>query len=284
MAWNKPSTENQQQKKPNAKVPSKVKGIVAGLVTVCALGGLCLWMFSGGEATSSSLQKKERGLIKEITPATTPTNALPLKLVNPREAYDHEKLFRDKQGILRYKNGGARAYDPTRPVDKAPLRKSNYKSIFKHRSEREIEALITIPAGEPRFVTRRYDVRFEQDFLKSMEEPIIVTKEDSPRDAELKRMMNEAKIEIAARMRAGEKLADILTSTQQEIQRLATYKHQLRQEVLKLSRAEGVSDADIGDYIKAVNMMLEKNGIAPVKESSLLKFNIKFNSKKGKKK
>lgn len=72
MAWNRAS----EAPKVAPKKPSAMRGVVAGLVTVCALGGLCLWMFSGGDDAPKAKTAKERGRIKEVTPAKAPTNAV----------------------------------------------------------------------------------------------------------------------------------------------------------------------------------------------------------------
>ena len=190
----------------------------------------------------------------------------------PKDAY------KDERGIWRYP-GGMRVYDPTRPRKTTNLRmEGDRPSIFRYRAEKEIERLLTMEPGRPMFGTRRYDVNFEKDYLESLKEPIIITKDDSDEDRALKQMMIDTKIEIADRMRNGETLKDILEGARNELQRMAEYKRSLQLMMAKDVK-DGMSEQDLDDYIKAANIMLEQNGIAPLRNTSILKRNIRLNTK-----
>ena len=67
MSWNKPSSAPQQPPKKSAP-PSLKRGLLAGLLVV-ALGALCYFMFRPSAATPQRDSAKNRGLIKEATPA-----------------------------------------------------------------------------------------------------------------------------------------------------------------------------------------------------------------------
>lgn len=192
----------------------------------------------------------------------------------PKDAYQ------DERGIWR-QPGGHRVYDPTRIGEKTNLHMVGDKpSIFRHRSEREIERLLTIEPGQPMFGMRRYDARFEEDFLKSMEEPIVISADDSDEVRAAKQLMIDTKIEIMDRIRNGEKLGDILKETRDELQRLAQYKRNLRKELLSLAKDGHAEEEDLDDFIKAANQMLEANGIDPLKNTGLLKRNLKYQTQR----
>ena len=280
MAWNKPSTENQQQKKPSAKVPSAYRGIIAGAVVV-VLGVLCLWLFSGKETRQDAASTKERGRIKEVAPSIS-TNKVAAVEEKPNPNLE---TYRDARGILRYKVGNGRVPDPnlkthkntpTRDKDGNKRFGSKY-TIFENRSENEIARLISMPPGTQMFGTRRYDDKFEADFLKSCETPIIVEKGDSEYVKNLKKAMNETKIEIRNRMAAGEKLADILTETRKELQRLAAYRRDLKRETADMLQSGTLSDQDADDVITAANKMLEQKGLNPIPKNSLIRNHVKIN-------
>lgn len=196
----------------------------------------------------------------------------------------HSLTYRDEKGVLRYKNGGARAFDPG-----AKTRKVVYgtdteghsffkKSIFKNVAENEIARLITLRPGDSMIGTRRYDEHLENEFRKSLETPIIVSKDDSLEDAELKRSMIAVKIEICDRLAAGEKFNDILVETRSELQRLARVKRNIHQEVL--AQTSGIMDhSEVQAYIDAANVLLEKEGVAPIKGGTILRRNLILGSR-----
>lgn len=275
MAWNKPNVASQPVKKSGAKAPSKVKGIVAGLVTVCALGGLCLWLFSGSDGVSKSKATKERSRIREVTPAAAPkasdevvTDKLP-----PPKKLPGEETYIDSHGVERYKLGNARVpkkeFDPKHVV---PTAMTSTLPKFKHKAEREIAILLTWEPGETRHGTTEYDAKFEADLKASFSEPIEYDKDESREDRELRIQVQQAKEEIAQRMKNGESLDEIFEETQKEMRRLATYKR----DILRLVReqalqSEGAPTAkDIQDYYNAANQMLKEQGIEPVTPSKLL--------------
>lgn len=137
-------------------------------------------------------------------------------------------------------------------------------AIFEHRSENEIACLLSVVPGKALIGTPIYDKRFTDDFLKSCETPIVITDDDTPEQAELKRLMIDTKNELCQRMREGEDLGKILLDTRAEYQRLATYRQTLEQEINKLKQDTSLSMQDIDDFVDAANIMLESKGIAPI--------------------
>ena len=119
-----------------------------------------------------------------------------------------------------------------------------------------------------------YNKRFEEAYKKSLEVPIIVTEEDSPSDAALKRAMIDAKLEISDRMRQGEKLADILKESRSELERLAKYKRDVEKMVREETSREGITDDDASDLVEAANKMLKENGIAPIRNGVIARRNL----------
>lgn len=142
-------------------------------------------------------------------------------------------------------------------------------AIFDHVSENEIACLLTIEPGTTLVGEPFYGRHFTEDFMKSCETPIVVTEEDTPEQAELKRLMNETKIDLRQRMADGEDLGQILRETRQEYVRLAEYKQTLEHELNQLKKDDSLSMADIDDFVKAANKLLDAKGIAPIKMSPI---------------
>ena len=277
------STKLGNQKSP-ARRGGRIGTVVLLVVIAIVVATLLIVTFAPNENHPESASPSSDGsLIKEVAPSVTPPDDLDESDADKKddEGWKPPKdAYKDERGIWRHQ-GGHRVYDPTRLGERTNLKMVGDKpSIFRHRSEREIERLLTLEPGQPMFGMRRYDARFEEDFLKSMEEPIVIRADDSEEDKALKQLMIDAKIEIMDRIRNGEKLGDILKETREELQRLAQYKRNLRKELLTLAKEGHAEEEDLDDFIKAANQMLEANGIDPLKNTGLLKRNLRFQTQR----
>ena len=131
--------------------------------------------------------------------------------------------------------------------------------------------MLTVPPGTSAVGDPEYELWFTQDFLKSLETPIIVTKDDTPEEAQLKRDMIAAKIDLKARYDAGEDIALIMRSTREELQRLSIYKSEIEATFREMASKPGLTEQDIDDFIKSANIMLDSKGIAPMTFGPLAK-------------
>lgn len=282
MAWNKPNTASQPVKKSGVKTPSKVKGIVAGIVIVAPVIALCLWMFLDGDDTAKEKTVKGRDRIKAVTPAALTNKVAEVKKhVDPREDYDHEKYYRDENGFLRYKSG-CRAPDPLQKKMKTfkPSELSK-PSIFSNECDEVIASLIFRKPGSTMGLTRNYyDPDLEAEYLESITTPIRINKDDSDSVKRQKQAVIDARKEIAQRIGDGEKLGDILSSAAKELRRLSDYKEGLENALGDMIEGQDMSTEDIKDAVKAANMMFEKEGLAPLKEDSFVLWNIRATAKR----
>lgn len=147
----------------------------------------------------------------------------------------------------------------------ALLRKKPAYAIFNHKCENLIAAYLTLKPGDGMIGTPILGEGFRQQFLKSLEEPIVVSAEDPPEVAQLKRDMIATKIDLKARMDDGEDICKILSDTHREVQDLARYKAMLQKEVREASKNPDMTMQDVDDLIEAANKMLDAKGIAPIK-------------------
>ena len=144
-------------------------------------------------------------------------------------------------------------------------------ATFDFQSEKEIICLLTVEPGDTLLGDGNYGPEFERDFLKSLTQPIIVSKDDTPEQAEWKRMMIETKIDLKARMDAGESISDIMQATRREYQRMAEMKDLLTEEIAALKNSEGVTVQDMETCIEAANRMLESKGVSKLKISPVMR-------------
>lgn len=242
--------------------------------SVMAAIGVAVWFFLSDETPKVEKPAPEKPKIvkpkppKEVKRVAVETPKVEKKL--PKWKYPVERTNELNAVELRKWRAMHRpppGYTNTTSLTEAPPK----YAIFKHRSENEIAALLTMTPGETLVGTPVYTKRFTDDFLKSLENPIIATEEDSPEDAELKRAMVETKIELKARMDAGEDLGQILLDTRREYQDLARYKFMLQNEINEIKKNPDATIQDVENFVTAANQLLEQKGIAPIKLSPISK-------------
>lgn len=267
MSWNKStnfSASNQNTKK---KRPNKV---VVFVVLSCFLFGVIAFAFylmlSHRQMEASSIEKRQTTkLISEVRPAKVSEKISEPTPLTAEEAAQ-EKAKSEKLAVIKRRQ---QKLKEIREKDARPEKLPPYH-IFSHSSENKIAMLLAIEPGTMILVPPRFDERFEKDFIQSCKEPIVIKDDDSDYVKRLKQDMKDCKIELCARMQAGEKLGDILTESYRELQKLG----RVRDEVLRMARREmrdnARSEADVITTIEAANKLLESRGVAPMKDSTIL--------------
>ena len=255
MAWNRSSEAPKVAPK---KSPSKMRGIVAGLVTVCALGGLCLWMFSGGEDAPKAKPDKERGRIKAVTPAVAQTNRVEEKKLTPQQR--EQERIRKILEAHGWTNGVYHSpHDPAyAEKHKAFLERQKRERPFDFDCENDISVLTSSKPGGFIF-PMDFNEAFVEDFKRSLVQPIVISEDDSEELKEMKRAVREAKIYLKERMDAGEDICAILEASRKEINRISEIHDDFRKGMFDLY-AKNASEEDIDDYITAANRLLDERG------------------------
>ena len=281
MAWNKPTSNtvdatSSSHPAGRGKMPRLRRGLLAGVIVVLGVG-IAAWLFSNGEATSSSLQKEGRGLIKEVTPAAAPTRARVSREEKPEPPPYWENPTTNGLSpcqILKWKH--VRVPPPSHTnMSLVSGPKAKY-DIFEYRSETEIAMMLTLEPGTMLVGPLSYGESFKRDFLKSCETPIIINDDDSEFDKQLKRDMIQVKIELRQRMADGEDICKIMADARQEAMRLGQIKDEIMSDAKTLSLEAG-SEEELEDIVAAANKMLEEKGIAPIKMNPLMLRNLQRN-------
>lgn len=146
-------------------------------------------------------------------------------------------------------------------------------AIFKRNCDNEIAAYLTIKPGDTIVGTPVYNGRFKRDFLASLNEAIVVNEDDSPEDAQLKRDVIAARLELKDAMDRGEDIEQIMLDTRKELQRLMVAKMQLKQ-LFYEERKKCQTDQEVEELFGACNKMLEEKGIAPLTYGPITKRNL----------
>ena len=280
MAWNKPAEERGNREAEERSSRLKQSAFRFSIcVAFVVIGIAAVWWWQRDVDTKApSAESKTHETIREVKPAPAMSNAVE-KVINP-----NEETYRDERGILRRKVGNGRVYDPTvktikiNPnVDKEGNPRYHSKfMIFKDPVDTEIARIISTPQGATVFGSRNYGKKFEELFNKSLQKPIEQDPSDTPYERKLKENVASVKADIAERVRKGEKLTNIFGQADKEIRRLYAYRKSLKDQLKHIATDKKLSAADMGDAVKAANIMLKERGCSPVSESAFVNAHLKM--------
>ena len=274
MSWNRKNTGNDPSGKPgrgDASFGRRVRIHIATFLIVVAAVGIWVWRHGTGPAEAVSAGRSERVRPAAETPrkvekarpaAVVQTNRTVRKALTPEERAFAETNGLTKLQVQRWK------------IDRMPPAGYTNRSsqtetppeyqIFKHASENEIAALLTLTPGETLVGSPSYERWFPRDFQKSLREPIEITEDDTPEQIALKKEMMAVKADLQARMAEGEDIAEIMRETREEYQKLAAYKQTIWDALREARRDPELTDEDIELFLEHANRKLEEKGIAPI--------------------
>ena len=279
MAWNQPNKHIREKR----QTAFFTRRTVAFLIfsTVLIFGLVCIFLTSSPNEDKISTQKSSTKVVKKNT--TTKKRSLE-ETEQPQNPRTQVKTVRkgfaihvDENGIRRYANG-VRVYDEKTPMSK-PSTPFGDKPVFKNKALNELASFINLQPGATLFGTRRYDQNYLRTLKKGLEEEIEIFDEDDEVTRQTKLEMKEIQKEFK-QMSDAEILA-MVKDTYSELQRLARYRDQIKGMVKEASQnSENFTEQDYHDLIAAANEMLKKEGIAPIRDTVLVRKNIKLNSLK----
>ena len=284
MAWNGSDIRNTNgtsaAKRPDGgakKRPSVMHGAFAALAVVALAAGAWWWL--ARRAPEPVAPEKP----KRSTKASPPVVAKPTPQPKPKDysALDNIQLRRlpesETNNLTEAQVKYWRMFHPWPPPDKdQPKAKHGKYHIFETRADNEIAFVLATEPGTMVIGNRSVGPDFESRFLKSLEKPIIVSKDDSEYEQNLKRAVIEAKLNLKDALDRGEDIGKIMDEARAELQKLARYRAQLEKEATVMLHRGEIGAADAEDVIKAVNKMLEEKGIAPIELNSMSRLAMKY--------
>ena len=261
------------------KRPMLVRGILAGVCVVALALGAWWWLASREEVRPPAEKSTKPRAVKS-QPAQPRKPSAPVVQPKPKE----EPLPKDKRRDIR----GNIINVPKNPWGQPIPPELEYKPIWeyttedyakidpgylaRHEAHKERQAAIPWQTDADRqlailLVSKDgnmgllppFNWRFKDQFLKSIETPIIVSKDDPPELQEQKRQMIEAKVYLKERMDAGEDIVDILNDEYKNAQKIRSLRQNLQEELRKLEKT-ATSVQEVQDYIDAANKMLDEHG------------------------
>ena len=284
MAWNGSNGKNTSgtsaAKRPVGgarKSPSIVRGAFAALAVVALAAGAWWWL--ARRAPEPVAPERPKRPAKAPLPAAEKPTPLP----KPKDysSLDNIQLRRlpesETNNLTEAQVKYWRMFHPWPPPDKdQPKAKHGKYHIFETRADNEIAFVLATEPGTMVIGNRSVGPDFESRFLKSLEKPIIVSKDDSEYEQNLKRAVIEAKLNLKDALDRGEDIGKIMDEARAELQKLARYRAQLEKEATVMLHRGEIGAADAEDVIKAVNKMLEEKGIAPIELNSMSRLAMKY--------
>ena len=276
MAWNQPKRDGYSARRTKPQGNGRRFWLCIGAFAILCVAGVAVVLYlhrSTGTVDDSVTEVKKSKAIQEVA-ASLPT---PVATSEPEVKVDPNarptKVGEVVNGYVMLPSG--RIHKPTGVVTNrvAEYGKSKY-SIFENRSDNEIAGILMMKPGDAVVGTKRYDKWFTQQFLKSIETPITASEDDEPWQTELKSLVKQARLELKQAYDNGEDIAAIMTESRQQLQDLGKYKQAIRQLYAKNIK-ECKSEEELGELQKAVNIMLEEKGCAPMNFTPLTKMNLK---------
>ena len=158
---------------------------------------------------------------------------------------------------------------------------------FRHGAEVHIAGLLRLEPGSSLLgdSSLMYGKAFMKSFKKSLEEPIIISEEDSDEVKELKKAVIQTKEELKHRMNAGEDICKIMRDTRDDLKKIGLYRDELNRQLIDLGKDGQYSEQDMQDFVSAANQMLSERGAKPLTMPRVLMYKFeKMKKQKGEQK
>ena len=283
MAWNH-GTGEKSGEKVKGGAPDRRRWLFAGLLFAVGVGLAAFFVFHGNGRPRPAVSEpaRQKKAIEAVKPATVQTNAVV-------EKEDRNSLEWRKKHDIRYfvppdaerrADGHLYTKNGLRILEKLPERtmyaNGGRKRVFAHSAEHEIARLLSIEPGRFFVGGGNYGPRFVESFVKSIEQPTLPTADDEEETRALKKLVNEVKADLKAKMDAGEDIVQIMKDTERELRSLSMLQQNMQKELVALRLDESVSEQDYYDYVDAANKMLQERGMKGISSPKFAEGQLKY--------
>ena len=248
--------------KATAKKPSPVRGLVAGgLVIILAIIAYFVF-FSASEKPQTEKADKERGLIKEVTPAAAPTNKVVEAKEKPKDPHAGMRL--SSNGVWQPAN---RPYRAGRKYVHGVV--TNRRNRFNNGVTRGAveQVMLQIFSRERGDMPLPLPDYLPEAEMKRLTEILIDKHEITEKDSEdvkiSKEILNVAKSEMQKYIKEGGEPEDFLVYYHEELERSFYARKDAELYVQKLIR-DGESADFISQFVDKTNEKLEAQNIKPI--------------------
>ena len=268
------------------KKPAQPSGFVASgrarlilpVAALAAIGAMIWIIFHDSTPSKSTNYKKARsvGSVAKVTPAKAAKPQKGVVKLKPKTREERLSWFEKRYGTNIPENLKSTVYFLKNPPQQTFRPKSRREDVFKHHSEKTLAAILLHTPGTFMIQRSVYDDRFDRDFIKSLEEPIISEDSDDEETKELKNAVNEVKAEMAERMRAGEKPSDIINEIMNTAYELGKYSRNVEDMVREIVDDPTKTDEDVEEFVNAANKLLKEKGAKEMEMPNLFRRQIRL--------
>lgn len=273
MAWNRPSGDAERVAlQGRARNRFAVRNASIGVVVALGVVLVAWFLWTSGSGSSSSSEGLRDKTIREVKPHLRESEAA--KDATNREDVTTSPPITNvvkqvQEDFSKYKYYRGEVY--TAQLVRA---QTIEERLFHHSAERHIAVLLNTEPGTEMVGEFEYGKDFLWSFKKSLVEPIVVSKTDTPEEKALKRAVNETKIDLKAKLDAGEDICKIMNDSRKDLQQLGLYREELRQEISRLGSDKTLTTEDLETFVDAANKMLAERGGKPLSMPGFLKHRI----------
>ena len=266
----------------------QLKKIVLTVFILVFVLGLTMWFIRDNDENPNNVKKTDTvsNEVKKnkISKIKEKNDSIDSKVVNSNVVINtqtkEEKKPKLTRSQLRDLKNGRHFYPPA--YTSKVVRVSKEARLFKSPSDQWIAVALTVEPGTPMLMDPEsiFNERFKKKFQDSLNTKIEILDTDDPYDKELKQMVIDTKKELAARVKAGEDVCEIMKTTFNELKQLALYKQELETLVKESIRKNDTTDKDCEEILEAANKMLKDRGIEEMKMPGFYRKKIKLMQKR----
>ncbi len=278
MTWNRSDNLATRDRKGAARCRTShwrlpVCSVAIGIV---GAGVICWVVFNrGGKAALEKGAPKESRTfrVEEVEPANVEKSQENVQTNRwPEKAPYGDGTWRHGDGprSIAVTNGTLVTY-PHYPKVQLILPHPAFAAPFKNLPDNEIARILSMQTGDV-IIDAPLPEDFDEKFAQSLQEAIVINKDDTPEKIELKKQVIEARKMLEDAMNRGESPRTILEADAKELRRLMDMRDNY-QRIINEEINAGASDQDIADIVTAANKALEGKG---VETKVLLPYRIKL--------
>lgn len=253
--WNRPAANQPTVKKDGVKTPSKVKGIVAGVIVV-VVGAVCIWMFSGENEKSPSKEKAEKSHVRDVSEKKEKESVK----VQPKSR--HDAKWKPEAEPDKTANVPPPAQAARDVIEFGKLHEKFFgRPLFKSRSDNFLAGLLSATPGDC-FIEPSIPADFDEQFKKSLNDKIERQPEDTEDDIAVKEAVMAVKDQLKACLDKGQAPSEVVQDAYDDLRKVYEYREQLQNNLALLREAGSVKDVE--DYLAEANEMLKEYNSPPI--------------------
>lgn len=273
--------------KDNSRKMARFVALAVFLVAI--VGGVCWWFASREESRPQTDDKPAKTKTEkpnakpkserkpEAAPSQKPTTNAPVAKVEEEQLKWDDSFVTNRELRIKFSvlassqtnDSGVVTERYRLPNGQFWRRQIDPPPLFDNPSDNAIAMALGDRSGAPiPPYPGFYDANLDEEFVKSLAQPIVIKEDDKPWVVAMKTAVMEAREELANQIKAGDKrsIGEMLRDHVLENNRQANLKGEALVGYQKTLEKDG--EAAAAEYLEKVNEALERFGVAPLKAPS----------------